>query len=167
MGKSFYKIGISGMFSHKTFNADYVHLTCSKHTRSLWRRVSFRTYIFMKIVYEPVPKGAPSNTSICALAPILMVNCLFHCLAYLTEDTLKRNKSSYEQLVSALSPVNHKGFSYEQAEYQRTHQKDKHHFFFLHLGFRKVGYFGMISWYCLYWCWTCIIVFNFCITQKL
>ena len=84
----------------------------------------------MKIVYEPVPKGAPSNTSICALARILMVNCLFHCSAYLTEDTSKRNESSFEQLVSALSPVSHKGFSYEQAEYQKTYPKDKHHFCF-------------------------------------
>ena len=33
-------------------------------------------------LYEPVPKGVPSNTFICGLALMLMVNCLFHCLAY-------------------------------------------------------------------------------------
>ena len=38
---------------------------------------------------------------------------LFHCMAYLTEETLKRNKSSYKQ-----------------AEYQRTYQKDEKHCFF-------------------------------------
>ena len=30
---------ISGMFSRKTFTADHVPLTCSKHTRSLVRKV--------------------------------------------------------------------------------------------------------------------------------
>ena len=48
-------------------------------------------------IIEPVPKGAPSDTSsVCGLALILIVYYLFHCLACLTE-TLKRNKSSYEQ----------------------------------------------------------------------
>ena len=44
---------------------------------------------------EPVSKGVPSNTSICGLALILVVNYLFQCLAYLTEETIKMNKSSY------------------------------------------------------------------------
>lgn len=60
-------------------------------------------------LYGPVPKGAPSDTSLCGLAVILLVNYLVHCLAYLTEEILKRNKSRYEQ------PMNN----------QRTHQKMK------------------------------------------
>ena len=42
--------------------------------------------------YEPVPEGAPSNTSsLCGLALILTVNYLFHCMAFFTdsEEALK------------------------------------------------------------------------------
>ena len=75
-------------------------------------------------------KGAPSDTSsVCRLALILMITCLFHCSAYLKEETLKMNKKN----------------SCEQAEYQRTHQKDEKYSFFTQNGHQKVGHFSMIS----------------------
>ena len=38
-------------------------------------------------------KSAPSDTSsVCGLSLILMITCLFHCSAYLKEETLKINK---------------------------------------------------------------------------
>ena len=81
-------------------------------------------------VYGPVPKGAPSDTSLCGLAVILGVNYLVHCLAYLIEETLKRNKSRYEQAMNN----------------QRTHQKMKNITFGgTQNGFQKVGHFDMIG----------------------
>ena len=71
---------------------------------------------------------------------------LFHCMAYLTEETLKRNKSSYKQ-----------------AEYQRTYIKKMKNIAFLVLGMQngcqKMGHCGMIGYH-LYWCWPCIVMFN-------
>ena len=65
----------------------------------------------MLYTYEPVPKGAPSDTSSsCGLALILMVNYLLHCSPYLTlvtEKTLKRNKSSYELDESGLDIISY------------------------------------------------------------
>ena len=74
-------------------------------------------------------KGAASNiSSICGLAVILMDNDLFQCLAYLTVETLKMNKSSYEE-----------------AEYQRWRTS----LLGIQNGFWNVGHIGMIGWYYL------------------